>query len=72
MNSKDTCICCYCEEELSKGDRFIILSMETGEFNCVKCFIKHELVLTHTPKDVENKLTTPADNIEELKKVIRL
>lgn len=72
MNKGEICICSHCDEELSKGDRFIILCMETAEFHCVKCFIKHELVLTHTPKEVEEKLTKPAENIEEIKKVIQL
>jgi hypothetical protein len=57
------CTCCSCGNEILKGDRFIILSMETAEFYCMKCFIKQELVVLKVPEDTIKELTKQEENI---------
>lgn len=68
MDNKN-CICSKCEKEITRGDRFIILSMDTAEFYCQQCFIKHELVILDVDKNIKEQFEKIPEENEEINKL---
>jgi hypothetical protein len=71
-NNYDYCYCHICREELKKGDRFILISIEKEDYICVRCFIRDELTILKVPEDTIKDLTKPAENIEEIKNILNI
>lgn len=67
MNDQhDECKCYKCGNEITKHDKFIIVSMDEGFIHCLKCFIKYELVVLNISKDQIDEFYKDSKKIDNI------